>query len=68
MCSEGHARLTEALERLPEQQRLVFRLRFYEGLPFDEVARRAGVTAGNARILMMRATERLRNELGDEHE
>ncbi len=66
--NEQQARLSEALRRLPETQQLVFRLRLYEGLPFEEVARRAGVTVGNARVLMVRATERLRKELGDEHE
>jgi RNA polymerase sigma-70 factor (ECF subfamily) len=68
MRNEQQARLTEALQRLPEKQRLVFRLRFSEGLPFEEVARRAGVTVGHARVLMLRATERLRHELGDKHE
>jgi RNA polymerase sigma-70 factor (ECF subfamily) len=68
MRNEQQARLSEAVEHLPEKQRLVFRLRFYEGLPFEEVARRAGVTAGNARVLMLRATERLRDELGEQHE
>jgi RNA polymerase sigma-70 factor (ECF subfamily) len=68
MRNEQQARLSEALSRLPERQQLVFRLRLYEGLPFEEVAQRAGVTVGNARVLMVRAAERLRNELGDEHE
>jgi RNA polymerase sigma-70 factor (ECF subfamily) len=65
---EREARLTEALGQLPEQQRLVFQLRLYEGLPFKEVARRVGVSEGHARVLMLRATERLRQELGDDHE
>ncbi len=63
---EDAARLAEAVERLPEMQRLVFRLRMQEGLPFEEVARRVDVTVGNARVLMVRATERLRKELGGE--
>jgi RNA polymerase sigma-70 factor (ECF subfamily) len=68
MRNEDHARLTEALQRLPEKQRLVFQLRLHEGLPFEEVARRVGVTVGNARVLMLRATESLTKELGGEHE
>jgi RNA polymerase sigma-70 factor (ECF subfamily) len=68
MRHEQQARLSAALQRLPEKQRLVFHLRFSEGLPFEEVARRAGVSVGNARVLMVRALERLKNELGDEHE
>jgi RNA polymerase sigma-70 factor (ECF subfamily) len=66
--NEQQARLSEALQRLPEKQRLVFQLRFHEALPFEEVAQRAGVTVGNARVLMVRAIERLKRELGDEHE
>jgi len=34
----------------------------------EEIARRVGVTANYARVLMVRAVERLRNELGDEHD
>ena len=56
-------RLAEALRRLPEKQRLVFQLRFHQGLPFEEVAQRASVSEENARVLMFRATERLKNEL-----
>jgi RNA polymerase sigma-70 factor (ECF subfamily) len=66
MRNEQQARLAQALERLPEKQRLVFRLRLCDGLPFEEVARRVGVTVINARVLMLRATENLRKELGEE--
>jgi RNA polymerase sigma-70 factor (ECF subfamily) len=66
--NERLARLAAALQCLSQTQRLVFQLRLYEGLPFEEVARRVGVTAGNARVLMMRATERLRQELEDDRE
>jgi RNA polymerase sigma-70 factor (ECF subfamily) len=68
MRNEQQARLDEALEQLPENQREVFRLRFCEGLSFEEVAHRVGVTASNARVLMVRAMDRLRNELGESHE
>jgi RNA polymerase sigma-70 factor (ECF subfamily) len=64
--NEQQVRLAEAMQQLPEKQRLVLRLRLYEGLPFEEVARRVGVSVVNARVLMVRATEKLRSELGDE--
>ena len=64
--NEEHARLEEALQRLPEKQRLVFELRFKEGLPFEEVARRVDVTVVNARVLMLRATEKLKTDLGEQ--
>jgi RNA polymerase sigma-70 factor (ECF subfamily) len=60
------ARLETAIGRLPESQRAVFLLRFRENLPFEEIAERVGVSVGNARVLMTRATERLRQELGGE--
>jgi RNA polymerase sigma-70 factor, ECF subfamily len=60
--------LIASLQRLPEKYRLVLQLRIYDGLPFEDVAQKAGVTAGNARVLMVRAIERLKKELGDKHE
>jgi RNA polymerase sigma-70 factor (ECF subfamily) len=68
MRNEQQARLDEAIERLPEMQRLVFRLRFFEGLPFEEVAQQVGVTLGNARVLMVRALDRLKAQLRESHE
>jgi RNA polymerase sigma-70 factor (ECF subfamily) len=68
MRIEDQARLIEALQWLPEKYRLVLQLRFYQGLPFEEVAQKMGVTVGNARVLMVRAIKQLRNELGDENE
>jgi RNA polymerase sigma-70 factor (ECF subfamily) len=68
MRNERQGRLDEALKQLPEKQRLVFQLRLYEQLPFEEVAQKVGVTVVNARVLMVRAIEKLKKELGDEHE
>jgi RNA polymerase sigma-70 factor (ECF subfamily) len=64
--AEQRARLEEALRRLPGRQRLVFELRFVEQLPFAEVGRRAGISEGNARVLFLRTTERLRKELRED--
>ncbi|HEY7330667.1 MAG TPA: sigma-70 family RNA polymerase sigma factor [Gemmataceae bacterium] len=68
MRIENQARLFEALQRLPEKYRRVLQLRFYDGLPFEEVAQKIGVTVGNARVLAVRAIEKLKNEIGAEHE
>jgi RNA polymerase sigma-70 factor (ECF subfamily) len=67
MRNEDEARVAEARQRLTEQQRLVFQLRL-EGLSFEEVGRRAGMTAGNARVAWCRAVKRLTDDLGDAHE
>ena len=58
-------RLAEALQRLPEKQRLVFQLRLFQGLPFEEVAQQVNVSVENARVLMFRATENLKDALGE---
>jgi RNA polymerase sigma-70 factor (subfamily 1) len=58
-------RLEEALQRLPEKQRVVFQLRFREGLDNPEVARRLHIRPAYASLLLLRATERLRKELGE---
>lgn len=63
VLNEEAGKLEKALEQLPDAQRLVFRLRFLENLPLAEVAQHAGVSVGNARVLFLRATERLWLEL-----
>jgi RNA polymerase sigma-70 factor (ECF subfamily) len=68
MRNEQQARMIEALQRLPSDQRQVFQLRVCEGLPFEEVARRIGVSEGNARVLLLRARNKLKSELGCNHE
>lgn len=42
--SERHARLQAELERLPEHQRVPLVLHHFEDLPYDEIARRLGVS------------------------
>jgi RNA polymerase sigma-70 factor (ECF subfamily) len=54
------ALVADQLARLPANYREVIVLRNLEGLPFDEVARRMGRTAGAVRILWLRALDRLR--------
>lgn len=66
--NEQQARMVEALQRLPSDQQQVFQLRVFEGLTFEEVAKRVGVSEGNARVLLLRARNRLKSELGCNHE
>jgi RNA polymerase sigma-70 factor (ECF subfamily) len=56
---EEAVRLADAIESLPADYRDVIRLRHFEGLPFEEVARRMGRSAGASRMLWARALERL---------
>jgi RNA polymerase sigma-70 factor, ECF subfamily len=63
---EQAVRLDSALQSLSEKQRAVFLLRLHENLPFEEIARRTGVTVANARVMLLRATQTLREKLGDQ--
>ena len=60
---EGNACLANQLARLPADYRDVLVLRNLEGLPFPEVARRMGRSAGAVRILWVRAVDQLRRLL-----
>lgn len=55
--------LADALARLPDDYREVIILRHLERLPFPEIARRMGRTAGAMRMLWARALEKLRGLL-----
>jgi RNA polymerase sigma-70 factor (ECF subfamily) len=63
---EAAAVLASKLAQLPEDYRQVLVLRNYEGLSFEEAARHMGRTAGAARILWVRALDRLRLLLKEE--
>jgi len=51
-------------EQLPEQQRRIFRLRFYAELELEEIASSLGVHVGTVKTQLHRAVHRLRDELG----
>jgi RNA polymerase sigma-70 factor (ECF subfamily) len=60
---ETAAIVSDHLSALPHRYRDVLVLRNLEGLSFDEVAERMGITTGAARMLWMRALDRLKVEL-----
>ena len=60
---EQKAVVRAALERLKDRDREVLVLRFLEELPAREVAEILGVTEGAVRVRMMRALQRLRDNL-----
>jgi len=55
--------LLGALNRLPEDRRVIMQLRYHEGLAFDEIAERTGRTTSSVRNLWWRTIEALRAEL-----
>lgn len=54
------ARLADCLERLPERERTILLLTFYDDLPADTLARELNLTPGNVRVIRHRGLERLR--------
>ena len=62
---EDEVRHAAALEHLPEDHRDIILLRNLERLPFEEVAKRMGRSAGACRMLWMRAIAGLREHLGE---
>jgi RNA polymerase sigma-70 factor (ECF subfamily) len=60
---ERAALVADHLARLPADYREVIVLRNLEGLPFAEVARRMGRSAGAVRVLWVRAVDQLRHLL-----
>jgi RNA polymerase sigma-70 factor (ECF subfamily) len=59
------ARIGEAVEELPQEQREVFLLRQLHGLAFKEIAEIVGVSSNTVKSRMRYALERLRSVLGD---
>ena len=59
-------RLREAIDELPEKQRLTLQLRVYEGMEYAQIAGILGGTAGGARANFFHAVKTLRGRLGGE--
>jgi RNA polymerase sigma-70 factor (ECF subfamily) len=55
-----HARVAACLERLPERERTVLVLSFYDDEPAETVGRSLGLSAGNVRVLRHRGIDKLR--------
>jgi RNA polymerase sigma-70 factor (ECF subfamily) len=55
-----HRRVAGCLERLPERERAVLVLSFYDEQPADAVGRSLGLSAGNVRVLRHRGIDKLR--------
>ena len=53
------------IERLPDQQKLVVRMREIDDCSFEEIERHTGLSPVNIRVLLSRARKRLREQFKD---
>jgi RNA polymerase sigma-70 factor (ECF subfamily) len=68
MAHEQAQRLRQALEHLPDDYRQVITLRYVEQCSFEEIGRLMRRTPNAARLLWLRAIERVKHELGGTEE
>ena len=61
--SQLRAAIERAERRLSPQQKIMFRLRHYEGLSVDAIAAHLGLRGGTVRAQLFRAAEKIRKEL-----
>ena len=54
--------VADRLASLPEKQRKVVQMRYFQEREFNEIADEMGTTAGNARVILSRAMDRLEKE------
>ncbi|MBM3307947.1 MAG: sigma-70 family RNA polymerase sigma factor [Candidatus Eisenbacteria bacterium] len=65
MSSELAGRVDSAVRSLPDKQRAVFTLRFFEGLSHKEIAEVVGCSEGTSKANYFHAVRKLRKLLGD---
>jgi RNA polymerase sigma-70 factor (ECF subfamily) len=64
MAREQAEAFHAALGRLPDDYRQVILLRYQQELSFEEIGRQLGRSPNAARMLWLRALERLKQEMG----
>lgn len=65
-CDRALVRFQQAVLALPLQQRLVFNLRYYDELPYAEIARILHRSEASLRVNYHHAVERLKRILREE--
>lgn len=56
------SRLMRAIDRLPERQRQIVLLSYFQNASSEEIAKKLGTTPGNVRVLLSRALKKLSAE------
>ena len=62
--SEDRASLEPALQRLPQREREILRMRFEDGLTQTQIAERVGISQMHVSRLIRRSLDRMREQLG----
>lgn len=60
---EAQRKLAKAIAGLPEKQRIVFTMRYFEDLPFEEISRITGTSVGALKASYHFATEKIRKKV-----
>ena len=63
--TEAERLLTKAIARLPEKQRLVFSLRYYDEMKYEDIAEITGTSVGALKASYHIAYEKLKKEFDD---
>jgi RNA polymerase sigma-70 factor (ECF subfamily) len=63
---ERVAQVMNALDRLSDNQREVIRLKFQQGLSYNEISEATGLTSGNVGFLLHTGLKRLRSMLPED--
>ncbi|MBQ5984221.1 MAG: RNA polymerase sigma factor [Bacteroidales bacterium] len=63
--TEAERELSKAVARLPEKQRQVFIMRYYDDLSYDEISSVTGTSVGSLKASYHFATEKIRESLKD---
>jgi RNA polymerase sigma-70 factor (ECF subfamily) len=63
LAEERSRRISEALQGLPENQRMALILKRYDNLPYDEIARVMGCSVSAVESLLVRAKRNLQEKL-----
>lgn len=63
---DRHHEVMALLDRLPENQQKVIRLKYEQGMSYKEISEETGLSSGNVGLLLHTALKKLREQLPDD--
>ena len=64
IVKETNSRIKETINTLPEQCRIVFLMRWKEGLKYEEIAEKSGISIGTVKTQISRARTKIKKTFG----